>query len=613
MCGIAGYINLTGNANLETIEAMTTAIAHRGPDGFGHQLFENVAIGHRRLSIIDLEAGQQPMSNQNGKIWITFNGEIYNYKELKEVLTKLGYTFKTNSDTEVIIASYEQWGALCLKKLRGMFAFVIVDLNAKSVLVARDHFGIKPLYIYQSKNNIAFASELQQFKAIPNFETTINFEALDNYLWLQYIPAPLTIFKSVQKLKPAHYITITFSGQLSEQIEYWNIAFDKKQTKTQSEWLQATGAAIEESVKAHLIADVPVGAFLSGGIDSTLIVKYMSKLLSQPVKTFSIGFEEQAYNELHYADKAAKKYTTNHYTEIIKPDALNLLPKLVKHYGEPFGDSSAIPTYYVCELARKHVTVSLSGDGGDECFAGYDSYINWMKHMPINYRSGLKKIVYPYLENALPTKYPKQDTLNYWLQQVGSLNNDWRSRLWQEDYQTSLVKSPKNFDELYHSTNSYSLANKVQYMDMKTYMSYDILTKVDVASMCHSLEVRTPLIDKELWEYAASIPEEFNISNKAGSWQGKLLLKQLLEKDFQKDFIYRKKQGFAVPLNKWFAKEGDLNQLLQDKLLSSNSYLTNYFKQTSILKLIEASNFSGIWSLLFLEEWLRQFNDIKWK
>ncbi len=611
MCGIAGYINLQGNAEFSSIESMTQAIAHRGPDGFGHQLFKTVAIGHRRLSIIDLEAGKQPMASADEKIWITFNGEIYNYQELKDELKQSGIVFKTNSDTEVIIYAYQKWGYDCLKKLRGMFAFGIVDLNKQEVFIARDHFGIKPLYIYKSNNTVAFASELQQFKSLPGFDKSINLQALDNYLWMQYIPAPLTIFNSVQKLKPAHYITLSFNGNLSQQIEYWDLSFEKKQIKTQSEWLEATSYAIKESVDAHLVSDVPFGAFLSGGIDSTLIVKYMSEVLPQPVKTFSIGFEEQEFNELKYADSAAKKYNTNHYTEIVKPDALGLLPKLVKHYGEPFGDSSAIPTYYVCELARKHVTMTLSGDGGDEVFAGYDSYVNWMQYMPINYREGFRKTIYPYLEKIMPARYPRKDTLNNWLHHIEYLNKDWRAQLWNEDYKAAIVQSPNGFEELYEKTKRLSLANKVQYMDMKNYMSFDILTKVDIASMAHSLEVRTPFIDKKVWEFAATIPEEFNINNKSGRWNGKLLLKELLEKDFSKDFVYRKKQGFAIPLGKWFTNEGELKNILHEKLLSSDSNLNIYFNNKSIEHLLNSSNIGGMWLLLFLEEWLHQFNTNK--
>jgi len=608
MCGIAGYIDRIGAATEALIGGMTEAIAHRGPDGFGHRLFGNVAIGHRRLSIIDLASGSQPMSNADETLWITYNGELYNYVALRDELRKLGYRFNTQSDTEVIVYAYEAWGESCVKRFRGMFAFGIVDTKKKHVFLARDHFGIKPVYIYNSGRHVAFGSELQQFKKLPGFEKELNLKALDQYLWLQYIPAPLTVFRSVQKLKPAHYLTMGFDGTVSEQTPYWDLDFSKKQTRTRAEWLEATDAAIHESVKAHLVSDVPFGAFLSGGVDSSLVVEHMRKALNKPIDTFSIGFEEEAYNELGYSETVARKWQTNHHTEVVKPDALGILPKLVQHYGEPFGDSSAIPTYYVCELARRHVTMVLSGDGGDECFAGYDSYIHWLKFMPLQQRSGWKRAIYPALETLFPGRYPRKDTLDTWLGNIQYLNADWRTRLWKSEHRNVLQQYPEGFETLFGKTKTYSLANKVQYTDLKTYMSYDILTKVDVASMMHSLEVRTPLIDTKVWEFAASVPEELTINNKSGEWRGKLLLKQLLEKNFPADFVHRRKQGFAVPLTKWFANEGELRAVLEEKLLSPQSVLTSYFNAAEIRNLLESRHTGGLWLLLFLEEWLEQFN-----
>jgi asparagine synthase (glutamine-hydrolysing) len=609
MCGIAGYIDLGSLANESVIEKMTGAISHRGPDGFGHKLFGNVAIGHRRLSIIDLAAGHQPMGDVTENTWITYNGELYNYLELKTELINYGFNFKTHSDTEVIIYAYEKWGEACLGKFRGMFAFGIVDLKKKSIFIARDHFGIKPLFLYQSKNIIAFGSELQQFKNLPRFDDTLDLNAMDQYLWLQYIPAPLTVFTAIKKVKAAHYITIQFSGKVSEQKKYWDLDYSKKQIKTKDEWLEATDDVIKNSVKAHLVSDVPFGAFLSGGIDSSLVVAHMSSLLNKKVETFSIGFEEEEYNELKYAEQVAKKFGTNHHTEIVKPDAMAMLPRLVKHYGEPYGDSSCIPTYYVCELARKHVTMVLSGDGGDECFAGYNSHLNWLKYMPLNYRSGFKKMLYPLQERLFPERYPKKDTLENWLSCIQYLDINWRTKLWRDQYKSSIAFIPEEFEQLFHRTENFSLANKVQYMDMKTYMNFDILTKVDVASMMHSLEVRTPLIDKKVWEFAATIPEEFNINKNSGEWKGKLLLKDLLNKHFPTEFVHRKKQGFSIPLSKWFSKKGELNQILQDKLLSPGSLLNNYFNAHAITDLVSSNNTGALWSLLFLEEWLYQFKN----
>lgn len=588
---------------------MTDAIRHRGPDGSGLELFDKGGIGHRRLSIIDLETGKQPMCNEDGSVWITFNGEIYNYRELYQELNSAGHVFKTRSDTEVLVHGYEQWGYDLLKKLRGMFAFAIVDKNKRLVFAARDHFGIKPFYYLKSGPCFAFGSELQALASVNGFTYEPDLSAIDEYLWLQYISAPRTVFKNVFKLQAAHYLVFHFDGRLEEPRPYWNVDFSKKQVKTEREWLHELDHVLKKSVEAHLVSDVPFGAFLSGGIDSTLVVSYMSKILKQPVKTFSIGFDEADFNELEYSNLAAKTYNTDHYTEIVRPDALAILPQLVKHYGEPYGDSSAIPTYYVCRLARQHVTMVLSGDGGDECFAGYGSHVAWMQYDPRNYRTGWKFRYYDHLRRLFPGRLPERASLQRWLGHIQYLPVIDRQALWKPDYQQHLGEQLPLFEQLLDEAGSYSMANKVQYLDMKTYMNFDILTKVDVASMIHSLESRTPLIDKEVWEFAATIPEEFNINTKnpEKKWQGKLLLKKLLSRDFNPDFIYRRKMGFGVPLSKWFADKGELRAVLEDYLLSSNSCVLHYFDKHKIEQLI-AHNFTGpLWLLLFIEEWFRNF------
>jgi asparagine synthase (glutamine-hydrolysing) len=609
MCGIAGLFRINDSVTENEMIGMTNSIKHRGPDGYGIKLFEKGGIGHRRLSIIDLEAGKQPMCNEDETIWITFNGEIYNFLELYAQLKNAGHTFKTKSDTEVIIHGYEQWGYDIVKKLRGMFSFALVDTKNKKVFCARDNFGIKPFYYFKTDTCFSFASELQAFNEVNDFNPEIDLKAVDEYLWLQYIPAPKTVFKNTFKLKPAHYIVYNFNGKLEEPVQYWDVDFSRKKIKTEKEWIEELDAVLKKSVEAHLVSDVPFGAFLSGGIDSTLVVSYMAKILKQPVKTFSIGFDEANFNELEYSNLAAKKYNTDHYTEIVTPNALDVLPKLVQHYGEPYGDSSAIPTYYVCELARKHVTMVLSGDGGDEGFAGYGSYLAWMQNDPANYREGWKKKYYDQLHILFPSRFPKRDELNRWLGYIEYLSVDNRQGLWKNEYKENLNTELKIFNELHAHTSDYSLANKAQYMDMKTYMNYDILTKVDVASMIHSLEVRTPLIDKDVWEFAATIPEEFNINknNSEKKWEGKILLKKLLSCDFDKDFIYRKKMGFGVPISKWFAAKGELRNVLEDYLLSSDSSILHYFEKEKINQLIGQNHTGPLWLLLFLEEWLRNF------
>jgi len=609
MCGIAGIFRTDEPVAESELMEMTSCINHRGPDGYGIKLFGQGGIGHRRLSIIDLETGRQPMTNENQTVWITFNGEIYNFHELHDELQKCGHRFKTKSDTEVIIHGYEQWGYDVVKKLRGMFSFAIVDEQNRKVFAARDHFGIKPFYYFSSNRCFAFGSELQVFHHLKEFTGEIDLVAMDEYLWLQYIPAPKTIFKNIFKLKPAHYIVYNFDGQLEQSKRYWDVDYSNKKIRTEKEWLNELDAVLKKSVEAHLVSDVPFGAFLSGGIDSTLVVSYMSQILKQPVKTFSIGFDETDFNELDYSKKAADKYNTEHHTEIVKPDALAILPKLVKHYGEPYGDSSAIPTYYVSELARKHVTMVLSGDGGDECFAGYGSYMAWMKDSQTMNGTGWKKNYFNFMNKIFPSRYVKTDELNRWLKYIHYISAEDRARLWKKDYRINFDEELKLFLELRASSSHYTLANQVQYMDMQTYMPYDILTKVDVASMIHSLEVRTPLIDKDVWEFAAAIPEEFNIKFNAAEqkWQGKLLLKKLLTKDFDNDFINRKKMGFAVPLTKWFSEKGDLRTVLEDYLLSADSTILFYFEKEKIKQMLEQMNTGPLWLLLFLEEWLRNF------
>ena len=383
MCGIAGIIEYN-NAPVknEVIERMTRALAHRGPDGEGFHLEKSIALGHRRLSIIDLELGKQPMCNEDSTVWITYNGELYNYRELRKDLLALGHSFKTNSDTEVIIHSYEQWGEACLEKFRGMFAFAIADMPARKVFLARDHFGIKPLYYRSSGRSFAFASELAALKYAVDEPLSGNLEALDLYLRYQYIPAPHTIYHNVFKLLPAHYMIVGFNGTVEKCERYWTPLFKKPFEAPRDEILERVEARIKESVNAHLVADVPFGVFLSGGIDSTLVAWKMSEILGKEVQAFSIGFDEKEYSELAYAEKAAKELGITLHTEIVSDGSLENLPELVDHYGESFGDCSIIPTWHVSRLARRSVPMVLSGDGGDEGFGGYDTYNYWMQSDP---------------------------------------------------------------------------------------------------------------------------------------------------------------------------------------------------------------------------------------
>ncbi len=379
MCAIIGVLNRGGGrVSNELIEMMTRTLAHRGPDGEGIALRGPVAFGHRRLSIIDPKGGKQPMMNEDGQIWVTFNGEIYNYRQLAEELKGHGHIFRTQSDTEVIVHAWEQWGDACVQRFRGMFAFAVMDWRAGKLFLARDHFGIKPLYFIQTEEVFAFASELRALRLVPGFNADLDMTAVDQYLWLQYIPAPRSIFQQIQKLPPAHCLELDLGGGISGPREYWRLAFQPDEQRTESDWVEAVDAAITDSVKAHLVSDVPFGAFLSGGVDSSLVTANMSRLLSRPVQTFSIGFEEREFDETHHAAFAARHCGVEPHVEFVKADALGILPELVRHYGEPFGDSSAVPTFYLSRLARRYVPMVLSGDGADEMFAGYWSHGDWM-------------------------------------------------------------------------------------------------------------------------------------------------------------------------------------------------------------------------------------------
>lgn len=608
MCGITGLLNFKEPVNRQVIEAMTTSLSHRGPDGDGIFIKDHIAIGHRRLAIIDLATGQQPLCNEDETVWVTFNGEIYNYLDLREQLLAAGHQFRTKSDTEVIVHAYEQWGEACVEKFRGMFAFGIVDLNQQKLFLARDQLGIKPLYYLTTPTCFAFASELQALRQIP-VSLDIDIQAIDQYLWLQYIPAPKTIFQQIKKLPPAHRISITFDGKLSNSQEYWQLSFNPDQQKTEKEWLEEFEFILKESVKAHLVSDVPFGAFLSGGVDSSATVAYMSQLLEQPVKTFSIGFEEEEFNELNYAEIPAKLWNTEHYTEIVKLESLDiLLPKLVKHYGEPFGDSSAIPTYYVCKMARQYVTMVLSGDGGDECFAGYNTYKSWMAWLNQEEKPLWKRLAYPFAHFLRPERYPSRTPqLTSWFRYITQIPSDIRSQLWQEDYHNIVNQPIEVFTQENPKTQHYSWSQKAQYLDIKTYLPSSILTKVDVASMMNSLEVRTPIVDINVFEFAATIPEPLNIArNSQGEWEGKLLFKKLLSRYYDQDFLHRPKMGFSTPIERWFSQQGAYRQVLEERFLSENSRLQQYFKPEMLKTLLKQKATHPLWLLLFLDEWLSQ-------
>lgn len=610
MCGIAGILSNNSNSIAASLTQIFSCMGHRGPDGDGIYVYQNVGLGHRRLSIIDLEGGKQPLSNFNKTLWITYNGELYNYKELRKSLQQRGYTFATASDTEVVLQSYAHWGKDCVRHFRGMFAFGILDIPKKELFLARDHFGIKPLVYAHNSDVFAFASEIQALKPITEIKWDLDLTALDQYLAYQFIPAPKTIYKEVKKLPPAHFMRVSFSGEIKEINSYWQLDFKPDQARTEKDWMDALEETIKESVNSHLVADVPFGAFLSGGIDSSLVVGYMSQLMAKPVKTFSIGFEEEGYSELDYARKVANHWGTDHHEAIIKADALSILSDLVRHYGEPFGDSSAIPTYYVSQLARKHVTMALSGDAGDELFAGYDSYsTRWSRHLsPVpEHLPAYKKGLYRVLSSALPNKYPlRTASLSDWQRYIQYYGPVERSKLWKLEFSDQLNETDSSQKKIWKESEAFSHFQKAQSLDFRTYLPYDILTKVDIASMMHSLEVRTPLLDIRVVELATQIPEKFNINKSSGEWVGKQLLKKIVAKDLGDEFAFRKKMGFSIPIQKWFGETGKSRLELKDRLLSSGNGLDTFFKSTELERIANGSHSGQQWLLVFLQEWLSQ-------
>jgi asparagine synthase (glutamine-hydrolysing) len=600
------------------VERMTAAVAHRGPDGVGFLLRDNVGLGHRRLAIIDPQLGQQPMSNGDQSIWITYNGEMYNFLELKEELSQKGHKFLTHSDTEVVIHAYQEWGVACLKKFRGMFAFALADFRNRQLFLARDHFGIKPLYYRVAQNYIAFASELTPLREVDDSVPGGNLWAVELYLRYQYIPTPHTIYRDVFKLPPASYLLCNFDGGAGKPVKYYDVNFEAEDGTSDQDWEERAEAIITDSVKAHLVADVPFGVFLSGGIDSSLVALKMSELLERPVQAFAIGFNEAQYSELDYARQVAERCGIELHTEIVKDDSLDFLPELIAHYGEPFGDSSAVPTWHVSRLARERVPMVLSGDGGDEGFAGYGHYDYWLRSDPVaRVRQDLAvsaRASFYWARKALRTRLTENSwhSLADWEELVYYVDSLNRRALWRPEYHGFIGRGCELFKQADKAARGNDRVAYAQYLDFQTYLPGDILTKVDVASMYHGLEVRTPLIDVRVVELAARLPLNLRISrNGAPEGITKYILKKILGKTFPAEFIHRKKQGFAIPRDVWFRPGQPARKLLDDVLLDRGSRLYEFFNQPEIeaqlnLHHADRDNSNTLWLLLVLGIWLGQ-------
>ena len=618
MCGITGkiYLDSSNNIDAHELKKMTDSIYHRGPDDEGFYINKNIGLGFRRLSIIDLSTGHQPLANEDESIWIVFNGEIYNYKELQDDLITKGHIFKTKSDTETIVHLYEQYGVDCVKHLRGMFAFSIWDNNKKQLFCARDRFGIKPFYYYTDNEKFVFGSEIKAILSANNIDKTLSNDALNSFFAFGYITSDLAIYRQIKKLQPAHYLILSFKNNPTIEInKYWDIRFEPDHSKSEKQWAEEIEASLSEAVKLHMISDVPLGAFLSGGIDSGSVVAMMAKNSTNPIKTFSIGFKEEKYNELIFAREIAKKYGCEHHEQIVEPESVNLLPKLVRAYDEPFADSSAIPTYYVSKFAREYVTVALSGDGGDELIAGYSIYRYLQRINKFNTSSpSFNKFVWGNINKLIPESVAGKG-LTYHLSQ----NKNFLGAhlcIWTNEERKKLILSndifkfnivPELFkEEILKKGNKHDFISNLQYLDLQTYMVDDILTKVDRASMLNSLEVRVPLLDHKFAELLFKVPSNLKMKGK----ETKYILRQAMKNILPETTLNRQKIGFGVPLSLWFKDE--LKEYVNDTLLAGNPLLANYLDRNYVRTMVEGSkdgmrDFSSrIWSLLWFEEWLKQ-------
>jgi asparagine synthase (glutamine-hydrolysing) len=631
MCGIAGIIDLRQRpVEPALLERLSVRLVHRGPDEAGTYIRGPVALAHRRLSIIDLSSGQQPMSNEDGSVWVTFNGEIYNFQELRKELEDHGHRFASHSDTEVIVHAYEQYGADCVRHFRGMFAFAVWDERRRTLFLARDRVGKKPLFYARTPGQFVFASELQALVEHPEISRAVDPAAIDAYLTYGYIPAPWTAYRSVQKLLPAHHLTLRLSegGVEDCQVErYWQLEYAPKRDLSEPEAADGLRAVLEEAVRLRMIADVPLGALLSGGVDSSLVVALMSRMSARPVKTFSIGFEEQGFNELPYARAVAQRYGTEHHELIVRPNAMEVLPKLVRHYGEPYADSSAIPSYYVAQLTRRHVTVALNGDGGDESFAGYERYLGSglaerFRRWPGVVQHGIRGLAKMLIPETLPQRNRLRQARRFleaaalptaprYLRWVTYFSRAEKDVLYTPEFQRQLAGNDAERWLLTEfkvaGEKGAELLDTVLAVDVRSYLPYDLLVKMDIATMACSLEARSPLLDHKVMEFAARLPCSFKMRGKTL----KYLLKKVAAELLPAENLYRRKMGFGIPVGAWM--RGEMRPMLEDLLLSPGARILAYFEPAALGRLVQEhlenkrDHSSRLWALLCLELWQREF------
>ena len=626
MCGISGVFDLRGKRNIDQsqLKALNRSQTHRGPDGEGYHFEPGVGLGHRRLAIIDLEGGAQPMFNEDESVAVTFNGEIYNFMEICDLLRSRGHVFKTHCDTEVIVHAWEEWGEACVERFNGMFAFAVWDRNQDCLFLARDRIGIKPLYYGETEDGFfLFGSELKVLTGHPRFSKRIRDEAVEDYFAFGYVPDPKTIFCSAFKLPPGHTVRIGRQHRIPEPRRYWDVPF--------SPVVDADGDALDRelidrlkaAVDRRLIAEVPLGAFLSGGVDSSAIVAMMGQLSTDAVNTCCIAFGDPSFNESQFAQQVADRYKTRHHVSQVDPDDFSLVERLPYFYDEPFADSSAIPTYRVCQLARERVTVALSGDGGDENFIGYRRY-RWHAYeervrriLPQAVRGsvfGTLGRIYPKLDRAPKIFRAKstleaiaRDSLEGYLHSVSIFPTALRERLYSGDFLRQLdgYRAIEVFRE--HESNAPVKTGLplIQYLDFKTYLPGDILTKVDRASMAHSLEVRVPILDHTFVEWVSGISADKKLVGR----DGKHCFKRALRPHVPHDVMYREKMGFGVPISKWF--RGELRDKLRETVLDGALGDSGYFKRSELERLVSEHQSGSrehspiLWALMMFEGSMR--------
>ena len=629
MCGIVGILDLNERRTIdrELLSRMNDVQQHRGPDGSGIHIEPGVGFGHRRLSIIDLTGGAQPLFNEDGSVVVTFNGEIYNFKELMRELEAHGHVFRTRCDTEVIVHAWEQWGADCVSRFSGMFAFAVWDRNQRRLFLARDRLGKKPLYYsVLASGHLVFSSELKGLMVHPGVQRRLSPRAVENYFAFGYVPDPETIFTDVKKLPPATTLVVEHGAAVPAPRTYWDLDMHPRENVDEREAQEELVTRLRAAVAARMVADVPLGAFLSGGVDSSAVVAMMAGLSPDPVRTCSISFGDPRYNESAYAESVARRYGTNHQTQQVGPDEFDLIDRLADMYDEPFADSSAMPTFRVCELARSSVTVALSGDGGDENFAGYRRYRWFMKEQRI--RGLIPDVVRAPLFATLGYVYPKmdwaprllrakstlqalaRDALDSYFNTVAVSTPQLRTSLFSESLTRDLqgYRSIELLRQLAEHAPASDPLSMVQYLDFKTYLPGDILVKVDRASMANSLEVRVPLLDHNVVEWAAQLPADLKLRGE----EGKYIFKRALEPYLSEDILYRPKMGFAVPLASWF--RGPLRTRVASALHEGLLPSCGLFSPPTLARLADehtsgASDHSAaIWALLMFDGFLRKLN-----